>query len=226
MAHAAHSHDSHDAHPAAPAPAERTAGWPLALLLAIALTAVTIWALVAPRAELPLPPPPPAAAEPHAAAPGAGPLGAITERTLANGTRIAVPEHGVEGRLLAFVEDAGRAADKTTWFDFDRLTFETGSATLQDSSQDQLQAVAAILAAHPAVKLKIGGYTDNVGDPASNQRLSDERARNVRAALIRAGVDPERLGAEGYGEQFPIGDNATDEGRAMNRRISMRVVEK
>jgi outer membrane protein OmpA-like peptidoglycan-associated protein len=137
-----------------------------------------------------------------------------------------VPEHGVEGRLVTFIEDQGRPADKTTWFDFDRLTFETGSATLAQSSQDQLQAVAAILAAHPPVKLKIGGYTDNVGDPASNQRLSDERARNVRSALIRAGVDPERLAAEGYGEQFPIGDNATDEGRAKNRRISMRVVEK
>ena len=82
------------------------------------------------------------------------------------------------------------------------------------------------MAAYPVVKLKIGGYTDNVGDPAANQLLSEQRAANVRDALVRLGVAQDRLAAEGYGEQFPVGDNATPEGRAMNRRISMRVVEK
>jgi K(+)-stimulated pyrophosphate-energized sodium pump len=150
----------------------------------------------------------------------------MVERALAGGHSVTVPERGVEGRLLAFIQDASRPVDKTTWFDFDRLVFETGSANLAEGSRSQLSAVSAILAAYPAVKLKIGGYTDNVGDPAQNQRLSEERAANVRGALLNLGIAPDRLAAEGYGERFPVGDNATAEGRARNRRISMRVTEK
>jgi outer membrane protein OmpA-like peptidoglycan-associated protein len=221
MAHAVHAEAGHEeAHAAEPA--EPTRGWPVAFLLLLATTAVTLWALLQPRAELPPAPPPPAAA----AAPADAGLGPLVERALPTGARINVPLSGVEGRLLAFIQDASRPADRATWFDFDRLTFDTASATLHESSRDQLGAVSAILAAFPAVKLKIGGYTDNVGDAASNQKLSERRAAEVREALVRLGTAPDRLTAEGYGEQFPVGDNATAEGRAMNRRISMRVMEK
>jgi OmpA-OmpF porin, OOP family len=233
---------SHDSPAGAAAPAEptfRSAGDVLALLLTLVLTAVTLWALLAPRVA-PAPaapasaepqPAPPAATAEEAAPPAAGAaepgtLGPMVERELQGGGKVTVPERGVEGRLLAFIADAGQPVDRTTWFDFDRLTFDTGKATLGAASQEQLAAVAAILAAYPAVKLKIGGYTDNVGDAAFNQRLSEERARNVSAALAGLRVDPARLAAEGYGEQFPVGDNATAEGRARNRRISMRVTEK
>ena len=74
--------------------------------------------------------------------------------------------------------------------------------------------------------LKIGGYTDNIGAPADNLRLSQERAVNVRAQLISMGVEPYRLEAEGYGEAHPVADNATEAGRAMNRRISLLVTQK
>lgn len=219
QAHVADPH-AQDDDPDAP---EVRSGWFLAFLLLVATSVVALWTLLAPR-PVNAPPPPVAAA--LGPAPDAGALGPMVERTLASGQRINVPERGVEGRLLAFIQDPDRLADKTTWFDFDRLTFETGSATLAPSSQDQLAAVAAILATYPTVKLKIGGYTDDVGDAALNQRLSDERSANVRAALIRTGVAADRLEAEGYGDRFPVGDNTTPEGRAMNRRISMRVMEK
>ncbi len=225
MAHVAHSHAS-DQHAASPSPDDSVGergGWFVPLVLLLATTAALLWALLAPRASVA--PPSTVAAAPHPAAP-AGALGPMVERALAGGRRISVPDRGVEGRLLAFIQDASRPADKTTWFDFDRLTFQTGASTLSPSSQDQLASVAAILTSYPVVRLKIGGYTDNVGDPASNQRLSEQRAANVRTALLELGVAPDRLGAEGYGEQFPVGDNATPDGRAMNRRISMRVVEK
>lgn len=224
MAHAAHAHEDHEAPHEAEEPAGGTRGWPVALILMIATTAVTLWALLAPRLQVA--PPAPAAPAPAAAAPDAGRLGPMVERALPGGARITVPSAGVEGRLLAFIQDATRPVDKTTWFDFDRLTFDTASATLRESSHDQLAAVAAILASFPAVKLKLGGYTDNVGAAASNLLLSEQRAAAVRADLLRLGVSAERLSAEGYGEQFPVGDNATPEGRAMNRRISMRVTEK
>jgi outer membrane protein OmpA-like peptidoglycan-associated protein len=219
MAHAAESHESHGTHAAAAAPESRREAI-IPFLATLALTAIILWALLSAR---PVAAPTLVAAAPP---PAAGSLGAMVERSLAGGARVVLPERGVEWRLLAFIEDPAAAADKTTWFDFDRLTFETASAALGAGSQEQLAAVAAILSAYPAVKLKLGGYTDNVGDPAANLKLSQERADSVMGALVKLGVAPDRLSAEGYGEQFPVGDNATPEGRAMNRRISMRVAEK
>jgi len=153
-------------------------------------------------------------------------LGNYVPRTLVDGTVITVPERGVENRLLAFIVDTSRVPDTTTWFDFDRLLFNTGSATLQPQSKDQLRDIAAILKAHPNAHVKIGGYTDNVGSAADNLTLSQERADNVRAQLVSMGVDGSRLAAEGYGEQHPVADNSTEAGRAMNRRISMLVTQK
>ena len=152
-------------------------------------------------------------------------LGRFQPHTLANGRSIMIPERGVENRLLAFITSS-QVPDKVTWFDFDRLLFDTGSATLQPQSSDQLRAVAAILKAYPNAYVKIGGYTDNVGSPADNRKLSEERAVNVRAQLISFGVEPYRLEAEGYGETHPVADNSTDSGRAQNRRISMLVIQK
>jgi len=80
--------------------------------------------------------------------------------------------------------------------------------------------------AYPKVKIKLGGYTDNTGDAAANLKLSSERANNVMAELVKKGVDASRMEAQGYGEEHPVGDNKTEEGRAMNRRISLRVTEK
>jgi OmpA-OmpF porin, OOP family len=153
-------------------------------------------------------------------------LGNIVPRTLVDGTTLNIPERGVEGRLVVFIQDASRAPDTTTWFDFDRLLFDTGSATLQPQSQEQLQNIAAILKAYPDVHLKIGGYTDNVGSSDQNLKLSDDRARSVMNELVSLGVDPNRLVAKGYGEEHPVADNSTEEGRALNRRISMLVTQK
>ena len=153
-------------------------------------------------------------------------LGNYVPRVLVDGTTITIPERGVENRLLAFVVDPSRPVDKVTWFDFDRLLFDTGSATLRPESQAQLHDVAAILKAYPNAKVKIGGYTDNVGSSADNVALSQERADNVKDQLEKMGVDSSRLTSEGYGDQHPVADNSTAEGRAMNRRISMLVIQK
>jgi outer membrane protein OmpA-like peptidoglycan-associated protein len=82
------------------------------------------------------------------------------------------------------------------------------------------------LKAYPNVKIKIGGYTDNTGDSAANLKLSQDRADNVKAELIQLGVAPNRVEAQGYGEEHPVADNSTEEGRQKNRRISMRVTQK
>jgi outer membrane protein OmpA-like peptidoglycan-associated protein len=153
-------------------------------------------------------------------------LGSLVNLSLPDGTTLHVPQNGVEGQLLAFIRDPNRATDTTSWFDFDRLLFDTGSATLQPQSREQLNNIAAILKAYPNVHLRIGGYTDNTGSADQNVKLSGDRANNVMAALVNLGVAPDRLDARGYGEDHPVADNATEEGRAKNRRISMLVTQK
>ena len=91
-------------------------------------------------------------------------LGEFLTTKLPNGVELKIPQFGVENKLIAFLNDSSKPVDDTTWFNFDRLLFDTGSATLQPSSQEQLGNVANILKAYPNVHLKIGGYTDNTGD--------------------------------------------------------------
>ena len=153
-------------------------------------------------------------------------LGSFFKTTLPDGTELNIPQYGVENKLLQFLQDNSKPVDKDTWFDFDRLLFDTGQATLQPASDEQLHNIAAILKAYPNVKIKIGGYTDNTGDKAANLKLSQDRANNVMAELEKMGIAPNRLEAQGYGEDHPVADNSTDEGRQKNRRISLRVTQK
>ena len=146
---------------------------------------------------------------------------------LVNGKELEAYKGGIEDNLVTYLNDAKSVVDKAKWFDFDNLLFETGSSNLKAESQRQLQNVAEILAAYPKVKLKFGGYTDNVGDSIGNVKLSQKRAESVVAELKKLKVNAAQIvGAEGYGPMHPIGDNATEEGRAVNRRISVNVREK
>jgi outer membrane protein OmpA-like peptidoglycan-associated protein len=201
--------------------------WPA--LAALALIAV-LWGLTrnrkAPTQEVTVDAAGAVTGEVSAVTAAAGELGAFVKRELPGGLEINVPERGTESNLVAFIGDPTRPVDETTWFDFDRLNFETGSAELQATSREQLLNVAAILKAYPTVELEIGGYTDSTGSAAANLRLSEARADNVRKELISNGIEPDRLEAEGYGAAHPIADNSTADGRAKNRRISLRVTRK
>lgn len=174
---------------------------------------------VAEAAAVPVKAEAPAPAAP--AAPSAG-----YSKKLGSGFDLSGNANGIEAGLVGFIE-SDKPVDKTTWFNFDRLTFKTGSAELDmDKSKEQLTNMNEILKAFPKVALKVGGYTDNTGDEAANMKLSQERANTVVTALVGMGTDKARLEAEGYGSQHPVGDNATEEGRAQNRRIAVRVTAK
>lgn len=154
-------------------------------------------------------------------------LGAIGKLKLADGNEITVGGNSAEKKLVDFITDANKAIDKTTWYTMDRLYFETGKTTLKVNSQEQLKNIAAILKAYPTVELKLGGYTDNSGDSATNVKLSNDRATVAKDELIKLGVAAARLGAEGYGAQFPVCEaNDTKECKAQNRRIDVRVTKK
>lgn len=99
------------------------------------------------------------------------------------------------------------------------IPFRTGSAELGDGAATILDQVAAALTQYASVKVAVEGHTDNTGNAAANQRLSQQRAEAAMAYLASKGIAAARMTAIGYGDTRPIGDNATDEGRAMNRRV-------
>lgn len=158
-----------------------------------------------------------------AGTPGAIGTAGYVARVLPDGTNLRFPAGSTEARFLAFIE-GNTPVDSETWYEFDRITFQTDAATLRPQSREQLSNIAAILKAYPPVRLKIGGYTDNSGDAAANLRLSQARAETVMTELANMGVARSRLEAEGFGDQHPIADNATAEGRAKNRRVALRAM--
>ena len=151
---------------------------------------------------------------------------ATKDSKLTTGFQMAgVKENGVENKLINFIQ-SDKTISKDLWFSFDRLLFETGKSTLVASSQEQLKNVAEIMKAYPQIEIKLGGYTDNKGKPEANLKLSGERANTVMAELIKLGVAANRVKSEGFGDQFPVASNETEEGRQQNRRIDIRVKKK
>lgn len=149
-------------------------------------------------------------------------LGVFMKRQLPDGTMIVVPSNGSESKLIEYIE---KEEYSEQWIELERIRFETNSATLIQESSTQLNHLWAILESYPGVQLKIGGYTDNTGNEDNNMELSTNRANAIRQELVNLGTDAERLQAEGYGSQHAIADNETEQGRAKNRRIAIRVTQ-
>ena len=104
----------------------------------------------------------------------------------------------------------------------DGIYFDTGKASLRPESDDALAQVAELMRADPSLVLEIVGHTDDVGDAAANQRLSEDRALAVRLALvIEHRVPDRRLRSRGAGESEPVAPNSSDAGRALNRRVEL-----
>lgn len=101
--------------------------------------------------------------------------------------------------------------------------FATGKFTLLAKSFKPLNDVAKIMADHSELKLDISGHTDNTGDAAKNQTLSENRAKAVLDYLVKKGVAADRITSAGYGQDQPVADNATAAGRAKNRRVEIKV---
>jgi outer membrane protein OmpA-like peptidoglycan-associated protein len=148
---------------------------------------------------------------------------ATVKHELPNGSHLEVATSSIEDKLVAFLKDTNAQVSKDLWFDFDNLLFKSNEAVLEPQSMQQLKNVASIFKAFPLLKAKIGGYTDNTGDAAANLKLSDARAKSVMQALVTEGIAADRLEAEGYGQEHAVAANDTEEGRALNRRISLSV---
>lgn len=101
------------------------------------------------------------------------------------------------------------------------VSFDSGKAMLKPALTPVLDSVAHVLSTHPELRLKSVGHTDSQGSAAMNQTLSEQRARAVTTYLSRHGVAPSRMSIEGRAANDPIGDNATEAGRAANRRVEV-----
>ncbi|HTE50937.1 MAG TPA: OmpA family protein [Kofleriaceae bacterium] len=109
---------------------------------------------------------------------------------------------------------------------FGKVLFRLGSADIETRSDPLLDQLAAALRASPEVKrVRIEGHTDNVGDPAFNQQLSEKRAARVASELEKRGIDDDRLETVGHGETRPAAPNGSPAGRAKNRRVEFIIVE-
>lgn len=104
------------------------------------------------------------------------------------------------------------------------IFFETAKATLLPESQMELDNLVKILNENPGMKIEIRGHTDNVGSDASNQTLSENRAKAVVTYLVEKGIAANRLTSIGFGESAPETTNDTEEGRAQNRRVEFKII--
>jgi OmpA-OmpF porin, OOP family len=110
-------------------------------------------------------------------------------------------------------------------FVLEDCNFETGKATLEESSYGVLDELVSYLNRKDDEKIELGGHTDNVGTAAKNIILSQDRANTVRAYLLTKGIDPSRVTAVGYGMSKPIASNATADGKAQNRRTEVTILQ-
>lgn len=152
--------------------------------------------------------------------------GTIQEVKLKGGKTITLGEGSRLFQLYNAVKQKDQTViDPNNWYTVENLYFETGSSDLKPGSDVQLNNLAEILNDYPDLKIKLGGYTDNTGNEESNMKLSNLRAQTAKLKLLELGISSDRVEAEGYGSQHPVCEaNDTDECKAKNRRIDVRVL--
>ncbi|CCN49288.1 putative Outer membrane protein, OmpA/MotB [Vibrio nigripulchritudo MADA3029] len=104
------------------------------------------------------------------------------------------------------------------------IGFHSGSYALDPSIHQTLNNVAKVFNRYPDTKLVVNGHTDSSGNDSRNQVLSEQRATQVQSYLIGQNIQPGRVDAKGFGERYPVCDNATTQGRACNRRVEIQIL--
>ena len=101
------------------------------------------------------------------------------------------------------------------------INFDTNKATIKPESKPIVDQIVVLLKDNPSLNVSVEGHTDSTGTPAKNKTLSQERAQSVINALVTTGIDKKRLSAVGWGQEKPVADNRTEEGKAKNRRVEI-----
>ncbi|WP_462382089.1 OmpA family protein [Pseudomonas sp. Marseille-QA0892] len=116
-----------------------------------------------------------------------------------------------------------KQTDRGTVVTFGDVLFDLNRSELKPAGMRDVQNLAQFLRDNPDRKVIIEGYTDSTGSDSYNQSLSERRAMSVKSALVRMGVEPSRLTTQGYGKEYPVADNNSQSGRAMNRRVEVTI---
>ena len=157
-------------------------------------------------------------------------VGDLFQLSLFDNTMLEVGKNSSEAHLVKLIEDKSLTTPeqfKDNWITLDRTYFKTGSDELTEGSEQQLKNIVAILKAYPKAAIRLGGYTDNTGSAEGNLKLSERRANSVLNKLVALGANKAQLSAQGYGQEHPICEaNDTDECKAKNRRIDIRLTAK
>lgn len=102
--------------------------------------------------------------------------------------------------------------------------FDVGSSVLKTGGDERIGRLCEVLNRYPDTRVVINGHTDSTGSEQLNMRLSEERSKVIREAVLSRGVHQSRLESRGYGESTPIASNATEAGRKQNRRIDIELI--
>lgn len=158
----------------------------------------------------------------------------LTAKQVKNGIErwVELSHNDGAGYYLVMMQKAGMAQsvitadDMTTALNRDgrvslHINFDTGKSTIRPDSLPIIDQIVKMMSANAGLQLTVEGNTDNVGAPQSNKTLSQTRAQAVVTAVAGAGIAASRLTAVGYGQDKPIADNSTDDGRAQNRRVDL-----
>lgn len=143
---------------------------------------------------------------------------------LPNGQKLDLAEGSFNYKFAKYLTDSSAKVNQV--FTFDNLNFESNTSTLGADSEKTIQDLAKIMSAYPRVQVKLTCYTDNTGDSLQNRRLSLKRAFAVKNLLIANGIEDLRIDFAGRGRLNPVASNATEEGKAKNRRVELKVIKK
>jgi len=102
-----------------------------------------------------------------------------------------------------------------------QINFDTNKATIKPESMPLIKQIVDLMKSQPKLKVSIEGHTDNQGTAAANKVLSLNRAKSVVAAVAAGGIKADRMETAGWGQEKPVADNRTEEGRAVNRRVEL-----
>jgi OOP family OmpA-OmpF porin len=177
--------------------------WSKTLALAAGASAALSACVIARHSDEPVAaavPPPPPVTEPAVAPPAAAPAPVISQaETDASELR-----------------DLMKAAEGKLHFSFD-------SVELNAEAKQEIGRIGDLLAKNLNEKIRIDGFTDGQGTPKYNRELSEQRTQVVTGILLERGVKPSQIEAEGHGEDHPVANNTTEDGRAMNRRVELKL---